>query len=242
MRDSEALRDCFRGNAHQLKSLTIDLGDWNEADYSWYRYNGRGPNNFRNFFVEDILEIHPGEGSTLFQVLRRLSLCSVSFRSGTPGLIPETINVLNFHGLQTLKLWNCADMFVLLEKIADSVNRVMRLTHLELVADHLDLTTTFAKCHGSLGRFLTSFQGLTDLYLLCPAPIEDIFDGINHHRSTLERLVVHERVCDCDENSPMFEHPCDNQIGWSHKVTSVFRNPDLEFLGVSTWPSALVCF
>jgi len=63
----------------------------------------------------------------------------------------------------------------------------------------------------TLQSFLGAFQGLKDLFVSLPGPVEtlELWRSIIHHESTLTRFVCHRRTVNLDDNSPHFEEEMD---------------------------------
>ncbi|KAH6667672.1 hypothetical protein B0J14DRAFT_169359 [Halenospora varia] len=64
---------------------------------------------------------------------------------------------------------------------------------------------------GTLSVFLGAFQGLKDLFVSLPGPVEtlEFWRTIAHHKSTLTRFVCHQRTVNLNENSSHFEEEMD---------------------------------
>lgn len=98
------------------------------------------------------------------------------------------------------------------------------LTTFELVVDAEE-----EEIEKELFSFLKKFQGLRDLYLLIPGAVEwaSIGQGILNHKSTLRRLVMHERIFEVDGDV------CDGEIIWGKEVESIAGEWNLQCLGTS---------
>lgn len=215
--DFEALRVCLRANALHLEDLTIDLTGWVKKNDDWFpRGNGtRSP----NFFVREILGLSRGELNRMLACLRYLSLYNVSFDSA----VPETLYALNFSELRVLKLWNCPFSYQLLEAITKS-NLAIRLTSFEIVANADDVIRDLSV---GVQDFLERFEGLKDVYLMLrTTQWTNIAEGILHHKSTLKRLVVHERKLYSNEVER------DGGILWPKELEIVLQETSLECFGI----------
>ena len=64
---------------------------------------------------------------------------------------------------------------------------------------------------GTLSMFLKAFQGLKDLFVTLPGPVQtlDFWRTIAYHKLTLTRFVCHQRTVNLNENSPHFEEEMD---------------------------------
>lgn len=84
-------------------------------------------------------------------------------------------------------------------------------------------------------RFLASFQGLEDLFLLLTKPLEWhlIANSIVNHQSTLKRLVLHDR--DRPENEVV-----DGGIPWQNSEELLSHSPRLSCFGTSGPVSEMV--
>jgi hypothetical protein len=132
--DFEALRDCLRINAQHLKSLSLNLIDWEKADDFWFidhsRFTGDGSRS-RNFFVTDIISLEQSKTGLSFPSLESLSLSALSFESA----INDIFLAFNFSGLRKLMLWKCKGILDLLDKWVDSDEEDICLTSLEIVVN-----------------------------------------------------------------------------------------------------------
>ncbi len=223
--DFSALTKILEGNAEHLEELELDLLDWVGATEGLRagRLNGS-----RNLFARDVLRLEAGKRRVLFPCLHSLSLSAVSFRQS----IEDMASAFNFERLQTLKLRNCPGTNTLLEMPVDS-NQTIRLTSLELIVRSLypeSSKSTPAAC-----RFLQMFHGLKDLFMLIHAPERvtgTYWAAVLHHKSTLKRLVYHERSVDLNDESPTFEFPVDNGLSWDGSMLDLLRGGDLECIGL----------
>jgi hypothetical protein len=85
-----------------------------------------------------------------------------------------------------------------------------------------------------LARFLQSFEGLEDLYILCPEFVnltEEYWHSIFHHKSTLKRL-VHQQVGVYLD--PEYVQSSDRPIG------ALLKQGNLKCLGICCRPNDLV--
>jgi len=233
-KDFCALAKIFKGNSEHLENLELDLLDWADASEVLHRGDG---NRSSNPFARDVLRLEAGQRRVLFPCLRRLSLSAVSFRRS----IEDMASAFNFERLQTLKLRNCPGTNALLEMLVDS-DQTIRLTSLELVVRSLypeESTSRPAAC-----RFLQMFHGLKDLFMLVDAPesaTETYWRAVLYHKSTLRRVVYHERCVDLDDESPNLELPMDNGLKWDRSMFDSFPGSDLECVGLCDSPVYLVC-
>lgn len=175
----------------------MDLVEWSRADQAWYEHQqatlGGFPPHVDNFFATSILGIEPEQENILFQSLETLRLTGVAFSP----FENEFSYCLNMMNLSTLQLRNCPASLELLEALLNS-GITLKLKSFELAIDwdclhyYGDFNTAQAKV---IFRFLESFEGLEDLFLLLTTTINWYLIGnsIANHQSTLKRLVVHER-------------------------------------------------
>jgi hypothetical protein len=133
-----------------------------------------------------VLRLKPGSHSELFPTLRRLTLCGIPLRNGA-----EDISfAFRLTHLKFLKLKDCFGTDQMLIWLANSPQK-MHLTSFEL-----DFTWPYFGSQISLSKFLQSFQGLEDLFVLYheswifkPEYWSSVFD----HHTTLRR-VVHQQA------------------------------------------------
>ena len=226
--DFEALRDCLEENSSRLERLTIDVIKWTEANDSWFTDHGRGnASRSHSFLAEDILGLKPDGSKLTLLSLRHLVLSAISFQPMTK----ELMKAFNFSALRSLKLWNCPGAYELLKDFAES-DLEIELTSFEFVddadgnCDDIDIY---------LVDFLNAFAGLKDLYLLVrgPANWHYIGLGIISHKSSLTRLVIHDRTTDITVGSSRFEEVCDGNVSWHPPIAFVISKLGLDCLGIS---------
>lgn len=199
--DFESVRKCIAVNGKGIRALTLDLIDWETAEYHWsdvYRVIVGEDTAFPdNFFAKFVLGTKPGEQKCQLTSLEYLSLHSVSCQFAAP----EMAYALNMSKLHTLKLWNCPySLDMLLEVI--STAQTLKYKSLELVVEprfvNADEESTHPGRHdATVAAFLKVIEGLEDLYLLLPDWMDwnVVAQGLLQHVSTLRRLVVHARGC-----------------------------------------------
>jgi hypothetical protein len=142
----------------------------------------------------------------------------------------DILSAFNFSQLRSLKLRDCLGTNPLLDALASS-SQALRLTSFELnftgyCIEQEDLMP--------LARFLLSFEGLEDLYLLLPERgdlTEEYWHSITHHMSTLER-VVHQQA-------KVYLNPEYVQSGDGH-VGALLAQANLKCLGICCLPDELV--
>jgi hypothetical protein len=238
--DFWSLGKFVNANAKGIKTLSLDLVDWEKAENTWYDFQramlGGFPDHPDNFFARKVLEVQRGEENILFQSLNSLLLSAVSFELAEP----EMMYAFNMCNLSTLRLWNCPSCLILLEDLIGMAKNI-RLKSFELVIDPTCLAS-----HTELGereegdivaRFLNAFHGLEDLSLMLTLPVnwDVIFKGILNHVSTLRRLTIHNRDFHLEDFSCK-----DGSIPWSDQKGILFKDPRLSYIGTSGSPSQLV--
>lgn len=121
--DVDALVECLENNATHLRTLTLDLIDWEQTEYGMFDADE----------TDDRIPLFADRSATSrlrFPALERLSLSEVSFMTGA-GMFPSTFNLTQ---LKELRLWNCPGTLELLRHLTDS-HRALPLVSLELVVD-----------------------------------------------------------------------------------------------------------
>jgi hypothetical protein len=205
-----------------MKCLSFYLPNWHSAESDWANGFGQGikPDNF---FAQGVLGVQYGEKTKLLPSLHTLALSGVSFQS----MEVEMTYALNVVRLHTLKLWNCPGSLGLLQVIIDS-GQVVRLKSLELTS------CCFSYRHEPVDRaaeivagFLRGFQGLEDIYLMLPQPIDWglVVHGLLSHQSTLKRLITHDLV------EPAFAIFTDGDIPWTDQCGRLFQGRSLACFG-----------
>lgn len=168
-------------NAHHLEEVKINYASFLGGA------NLQRESNDENQFVHGILRVPRKARSLLFQSLRKLTLSHITFQNG----VEDLISAFNFPQLFSLKLRDCWRTNHMFDAIVSASSK-MRLTSFELnltgqCLDQYDLLP--------LTRFLRSFEGLEDLFLLCnPSTdqLEQNWLSALHHKSTLKGLVYQE--------------------------------------------------
>jgi hypothetical protein len=178
--EAKARGEILWRNAQLLEEVEVDLIDPDETEVTLATPI--------NQLAHRYLKLKPGEQSTLFHSLRKLTLSNVCFKYG----LEEIAAAFNFFQLRSLKLQNCLDTNPLLDMLASS-SQSMRLTSLELnYTGHWDEQDDLKP----LARFLKSFKGLEDLYISVPTfgnLTGQHWGSVLHHGPTLKR-VVHQQV------------------------------------------------
>lgn len=228
VRDGEVVATLLCKNAEHLEQIKLDFIAvfegvlWNNSD------------DTPNRFATDILMLKPGERRTLFPSLRDLSLSAVLF-AGAPAEIAAAFDIPT---LRSLKLRNCQGMNALLKELTSS-GQAIKITRLEIeltveIEDDQDIWPLF--------KFLSSFQGLEDLYVLSDESehiFMDYWQAVVHHKSTLKRTVHQQRMDKTRNSIGYFNH---NLIYWYEVVEEMLLGPKLEAVGLCAKPISLVCY
>ena len=235
--DFESFRDCIKTNANGIENLVLDLLEWARAEDAYYDgLKRRGQTDFDftvNFFARNVLSAFPGEARVILPRLSYLSLSDVSFQAATE----EMQYALNITRLTTLKLRNCPYSLALLDTIVHGAQTI-RLRSFELVIDMLvDLQGAREdKRDVSISKFLDSFQGLEDVYLMITNPIDWglVSQSISRHVSTLDRLVTHGRHINHAHDK------LDSPIPWCNDLKNLYHDAKLTCIGTCSMSSDLV--
>ena len=241
--DYMALSECLTANAAQLQSLTIDLGEWDEAVINWMvdqEAYGHSKSEIPNFFAMHVLCLKPNQETVAFPSLVKVSLSSVCFAQ----VASEMSHALNMMSLHTLSLWNCPEVCVLIDAMC-SLKDSPRLKSLELVEDWRQPDDRICI---SLAALLKKFTGLENLYLLVNSVEDpelrswyDLVQGIKRHKSTLKRLVLHERYFNDDDLSDQCGGICDMDLPrFESDTIDIMRESNIECFGISSSPCSLV--
>jgi len=242
--DFDAVRDCFTANARHLEMLNLDIIDWSKADDFWHldhTHFSDDPTRRKNFFAEDILglSLSTSEGShgLHFPVLQSLFLGQLSFDSA----ISSLVSAFSIFQLKQLKLWNCPRVADLLEYLTDSQQN-LQLQSLELTCGHEnDVYDDIWKLEFTVPPFLRKISGLKDLYLCLPIMIwDEVADSICVHLETLERVALHARGWNIDDESPYFESEQDGDISFCKGYDDLLTSGDCEVVGMQLPPAFLV--
>jgi hypothetical protein len=239
--DIETLKDAIRQVSYHLLDLGLDFVDWSEVEETL----SLDEDDSDAFFVHNILELPRNSTSCMFPALQVLSLCNVSFESGTK----DMAHVFDFGLLSSLKLRFCPGWESFLRRVR-RLSRPARLKSLELqsrVNDEIQPEET-------ISEFLESFRGLEQLAVFTSGPSStlDIWRAALYHKASLKLFAHHQRVIDLEEDSPFFEKESDlpdlSLSIFEEEIIqcpgSPSRNPlgelDLEFLGLCCHPKLLV--
>ncbi|KFY03358.1 hypothetical protein V490_00205, partial [Pseudogymnoascus sp. VKM F-3557] len=223
--------DCLKGfvknqtGARRLRTLVLDLIEWETAKDGWSQQTGMPD----NFFATEVLGIESDRNEVLFQSLETLQLVGVAFAP----FANEFGHSFNMMNLSTLQLRNCPSSLGLLGALLEQ-GVTLKLKSFELVIDWDCLHNYRYRVYDEqaqtdvIVRFLASFQGLEDLFLLLTKPLEWhlIANSIVNHQSTLKRLVLHDR--DRPENEVV-----DGGIPWQNSGELLSHNPRLSCFGTS---------
>ena len=219
--------------ARGLRSLTLDLVEWNRAEKGWYDHQKATLGGFPpfppcpdNFFATRVVGIESDQNKVLFQSLKTLLLVGVAFAP----FEYEFGHSFNMMNLSTLQLRNCPSSLELLGALLEQ-GITPKLKSFELIIDWdcLHHYSNFDEVQTEvIFRFLASFQGLEDLFLLLTQPLEWylIANSIAHHQSTLKRLVLHERIISNGE-------VVDGGIPWYNSGELLFHDSRLSCFGTS---------
>ena len=188
----------LRTYSASLEVLEIDLLDWWDAQWNWCA----NKNDLQlwikdhNFFRGSVLELPSGSTDLLFPSLKSLSLSNLHFDDASL----EMAHAFNISRLHHLSLRNCPNTGSLLRKVVES-GEPIKLRSLELVVrlNRVGSPMGEMKEEDQIASFLSSFQGLSSLRILVlhgnyvETPYR-YWPSIFHHKTTLTKLVYHERV------------------------------------------------
>ncbi len=191
-----------------------------------------------NFFPETILEVIPGEAQTLLPHLSSLSLSAVSFQVATD----EILHALNITRLHSLRLWNYPHSLKLLKLIVSEAHTV-RLKSFELVIDvayNKEQGIHGERHYEMISALLNAFRGLEDLYLMLADYIkwEVIAGSISGHISTLDRLILHERVVVEDDE---WLTPIGSRIASNTGIHNLYESANLTCVGTCLRSHEWIC-
>ena len=233
--------DCLKGfvknhtGVRRLRKLVLDLVDWKTAEKGWYEHQEEYETS-GNFFASRVLGIESDRIKVLFQSLETLLLVGVNF-APFASEFGHSFNMLN---LSTLQLRNCPSSPELLGALIEQ-GVTLKLKSFELVIDWDCLHSYTYRVYDEQAltevvvRFLASFQGLEDVFLLLTKPLEWhlIANSIVNHQSTLKRLVLHDR--DRPKNDVV-----DGDIPWQNSGEFLSHNIRLSCFGTSGPVSKMV--
>lgn len=242
--DFDAIKDCLAANAEHLEALNLNLMNWSKADDFWHLDHTRWseePTRRLNFFAEDILGLSLDAdgrgGGVCFPVLQKLLLGQVSFDSA----ISRLVNAFSIFRLKQLKLWNCPEMVGLLEHLTDA-RQDLELVSLEVACGYqYDDDNATWELEFAVPPFLRKLSRLRDLYLCLPlVQWDEVADSVCSHLETLERVAIHARTIDMDDESPYFEEEVDGDPTFCDGFFKLFTRGDCDVLGMQYDPAFAV--
>ena len=216
LKEFQGVLEC---NADRLRSLELDVVDWDSANNRWNRErerNSRWVENdvdldtesrtMANFLAWQVLRLQPRIHRVLFSALADLTLSNISFE----GAASELACAFNDSMLRSLRLQNCRDCPSFLHSLIDSPRGIgLKLFHLSM--DDRDPEPG----KHAVRWFLIAFEGLEELGLLIKpgTATPDYWMLATHHKSTLKRFIYHERIDPGRENLFLDKHPVPERIG-----------------------------
>lgn len=170
-----------------------------------------------NQFVHRILSTTPGNPCFSLSSLCALSLSGVSLEYG----IGDIVKIFTVVNLKSLKLRDCWRTNQVLDLLSEARPPA------QLVSFELIYSGHYAEQQNAepLKRFLWSFEGLENLFILHALSDATIGGSFSRHSSTLQRLVYHH-------NTPYEDEPL---------LRTVFQWPRLRSLAICYDPVSLVC-
>lgn len=124
--------DCLKGfvknqtGARRLRTLVLDLIEWETAKGGWSQQTGMPD----NFLATEVLGIESDWNEVLFQTLETLQLVGVAFAP----FANEFVHSFNMMNLSTLQLRNCPSSLELLGALLEQ-GVTLKLKSFELVID-----------------------------------------------------------------------------------------------------------
>ena len=234
----DTLHDVLLLNSQHLHTLDIDLVHDESSEGLWpdenpaLTYGQRRQKPFGdNFIATIVLGLEPGEQFILFPRIQELRLSEVSFNLAAM----EIACALNITNLYSLKLHNCKGYLELLDSVIKAPQPI-RLTSFELLTRHYE-SEIFR-----ISNFLEAFTGLEELYLSLPYDMElreGLWPSIQHHKSSLKRL-----VCDnlSHDGSVNLDHNIKDGSTQGSAYEAVIDLPLVECIGVNDSGSSLVSY
>jgi hypothetical protein len=203
-REIEALRQCIYRNWSHLTNLSIGFSSSAASRALCWETIGLHRAESLNF-----------EDSTADQLTSLSPLSTLSLSNVT---LPTEISLYGsfFRSLRSLTLRKCSNQLNLLRWLSRPSNSP-QLEHVELCIDSLFFEPGEECDFDALVEFLFSFQGLKSLYLrLSNFPTWEfpLQKAIGHHRSSLKRLVYHERQLEQIDDAGLFEEDRDVSPDW----------------------------
>ncbi len=242
--DFEAVKKCIAAHRDTLTSLTLDLISWERATATWRKtlawQSPMPTTTHQNFFASNVLGVQVGQAIERLPSLDHLSLSAVSFRS-----VPmEMACALNFAGLRELELWHCPYSLRLLGALVEFASNSMTLKSFKFTIAS-DPGSPPGSCEAIVARFLKCFQGLEELHLMLPSPIDwaVLCGGAMRHSSTLQHFVAHTRseaYLNTRFEAPSSDDDLDRNIPWTDDIARLLRAQNLVGIGLGILPSVLV--
>lgn len=229
--DIHTLSDMIHTNAKTLKYLEVDLVNWERIGY----YCSRNPYDDGPRGLEHWIRLwRVPEGKfwgSKHTALQTLCLTEVA-------LSRESVGVLDFGVLRTLRLRNCERWDSFLEHAVG--------LHLPIGLKTLEVTVKpgLLSCDADevLSRFLKAFDGLEELYvgIESPLPFNELWPGVIAHHATLKRFVHHQRTGEGFHPHLTQEVDADLLLDPGDAFLQTFDRFQLEAMGLSINPEDLV--
>lgn len=226
----ESLRQCIDRNWGHLTDLSIGfISSAASRALSWEEFGVYRPEVL-------VFKDKSAEQSSSFSPLSALSLSKVT--------LPSELSLYGpmFCSLRALTLRDCSNQLHLLRWLSQSPASP-QLEHFEACIDPLLFEPGEDRGFAALVEFLFSFQGLKGLHLkLSNFPTWGLAlqDAIRHHRSTLKRLVYHERQLERIDDDGLFEDDRDVLPYWISNLSGVVDLSRMTALAFCASPVAAV--
>lgn len=231
------LQRIFQNHAKHLDSIELDIVDWGASDEHVDQHGDVDED--AHFLAFEILQLEMGSTKIVFPSLRRLCLSNIDFYPA----VSELLYAFNLTNLRTLAIRNCANTFQFLYVITDICPQI-RLKSLEISRDDRDCLDEGPARRLAINGFLLLIKpGMETAYYL----------SILHHKSTLKRLIYHERLDREHTSSPfhdnfIFYERGDYRIqspeytAMSDPFRLLVEETSLDFLGICDGPREVARF
>lgn len=230
-REIETLRQCIYRNWSHLTNLSIGFSSSAASRALRWETIGLHRPEILNF------EESTADQSTSLSPLSTLSLSKVT--------LPTELSLYGsfFRSLRSLTLRDCSNQLNLLRWLSRPPTSP-QLEHVELCIDYLLFEPGEDCAFDALVEFLFSFQGLKSLHLkLSNFPTWEfpLQNAIRHHRSSLKRLVYHERQLEQIDDAGLFQEVRDVSPYWISNLSDIVDLSRMIALALCVSPSAAVC-
>ena len=225
-RDFEVLKRNLNLHSDRLEELTLEIGEFQTAS-SYFRSRYHREEEY-TIMPSSILP-PSGDDAHIFPVLTSLTLIDFGFHRNHA---ESWLKAVDFGELKVLRLQFCWHIYRLQQAILDA-NITMHLQTFELIGDW----------GYGVSPWIRQLGDLRNCYLLLSSSSTRLWNAIQSHLPTLEKLVVHLRnaIHPIDEPFPFYDKPFEaDEVPFSNRHDAWSGQSNIECMGVMMDPLELV--